>query len=286
MAELLLAHVLGCNRLSLYMETERPASEDERAKLRDLVKRAMAHEPIQYLVGRETFYGLDFATDRRALIPRPSSATILDELLRVFPPPKRRSLLDKLDPGEPGNDDPPSEPESAPPLLLADIGTGTGCLAITAAVRLPQAKTHATDLSADALDLARTNAETHDVTDRVTFHRGDLLDALPADAKSFDAIVSNPPYIPDHEWDAVEPNVKDHEPHGALRAADGGLEFVAPLIEHAPALLKPGGLLLIELASCTAEDCLARAQRHPHLSDVSILKDSDALPCVLSARLT
>ncbi|MFG0305861.1 MAG: peptide chain release factor N(5)-glutamine methyltransferase [Phycisphaerales bacterium JB040] len=284
MAELLLAHVLDCNRLSLYMETERPATEDERARLRDLVKRAMAHEPIQYLVGRETFYGLEFATDRRALIPRPSSATILDELLRVFPPPKRRSLLDEIDPSETEDGETSERTDSAPPLLLADIGTGTGCLAITAASRLPHATVYATDLSADALDLAKANAETHAVTDRVAFHQGDLLDALPADAGPFNAILSNPPYIPDHEWDAVEPNVKDHEPHSALRAGPDGLRFVAPLIDKAPERLRSRGLILIELAACTADECLARAEQHPLLTDARILKDSDTLPRVLSAR--
>lgn len=286
MAELLLAHVLDCNRLSLYMETERPATEDERAALRDLVKRAMAHEPIQYLVGRETFYGLEFATDRRALIPRPSSATILDELLRVFPPPKRKSILDEIDPSETADGEAPQPTDTAPPLLFADIGTGTGCLAITSAARLPRASVHATDLSPDALDLARANAETHAVTNRVTFHQGDLLDALPAEAGPFDAILSNPPYIPDHEWHGVEPNVKDHEPHTALRAGSDGLQFVAPLIDHAPERLRPGGLLLIEIAACTAEECLARAERHPLLTDARILKDSDNLPRVLSARRT
>lgn len=314
MAELLLAHVIGCDRLRLYMETDRLATDEEKLVLRDLVKRAMNHEPIQYLVGKETFYSLEFKTDARALIPRPSSQTIIDEAIRVLRPAKIQSEIrtEAHDPDfdsetiagneteaqggpqEPAEDPSGSAPPSAstlpsqpaaPPLTIADICTGTGCLAITLAANLPTATVFASDISPEALSLAAENTAAHNLAGRVSLLTGDLLDALPASAKgTLDAIVSNPPYIPDHEWDAVEPNVKDHEPHLALRAKNGGLEFVSRLICDAPVWLAPGGLLLIELAACTAADALAQAEANPQLTDGRILKDLDGLDRVLAAN--
>lgn len=313
MAELLLAHVIGCDRLRLYMETDRLATDDEKLVLRDLVKRAMNHEPIQYLVGKETFYSLEFKTDARALIPRPSSQTIIDEAIRVLRPAKIQSEI-RTEAHDPDFDsdsiagseseaegelpEPAEEPSgvaarstsplpsqpAAPPLTIADICTGTGCLAITLAANLPTATVIASDISPEALSLAAENTETHNLAGRVSLHTGDLLDALPVSAKgTLDAIVSNPPYIPDHEWDAVEPNVKDHEPHLALRAKDDGMEFVARLIEQAPDWLGPGGVLLIELAACTAKQAQQQAASHPMLTDVRILRDIDGLDRVLAA---
>jgi release factor glutamine methyltransferase len=304
MAELLLAHVIGCDRLRLYMETDRLATDDEKLVLRDLVKRAMSHEPIQYLVGKETFYSLEFKTDARALIPRPSSQTIIDEAIRMLRPAITQTEIrpEGHDPDFDSDDapDPASEtqtpsaplpasatpkrpePEAGPPLLIADVCTGTGCLAITLAKNLPGARLIATDISADALSLARENAEAHSLTERVEFVEGDLLVPL-KNAGPFDAIVSNPPYIPDSEWDAVEPNVKDHEPELALRAGPDALRLVSPLIEHGPGSLKPGGVLLIELASCSAADALKLARSQPMLENARILKDIDGLDRVLAA---
>ena len=262
-AEMLLAHTLGCDRLGLYTHADRPASPEERDRLRSLVSRALRHEPVQYLVGEAWFYGAPFTADRRALIPRPSSATIIDAAIAWA-----------------------KERDPAAPIRIADIGTGTGCLAITLLKRLPAATAIATDISPDALALAAINADRHKVTSRIEFRLGDLAAPLTPDAP-FDIVVTNPPYIPDHEWPTVEPNVKDHEPESALRAGPDGLKFVRPLIASAPALLTTaggGGLLAIEIAACTADAVLALARANPALTDAAVLADTDNLPRVLTAR--
>lgn len=258
LAEQLWAHVLGCDRLKLYTAADRPANEDERARLRDLVARALRHEPIQYLVGEGWFYGLPFAVDRRVLIPRPSTATILDAAL---------PFLEGLD--------------RAP--RVADVCTGSGAIAIALLRNAPEARCVATDVSGDALEVARANAERHGVTDRIEFREGDLLNPLLGEPP-FDAILSNPPYIPDHEWPGVEPNVADHEPHLALRAGPDGLDLIGPLLAGAPDVLAPGGLLAIEIAACNVEAVLRLARADARLAEAQIIEDIDRLPRVFLAR--
>ncbi|MEQ8850384.1 MAG: peptide chain release factor N(5)-glutamine methyltransferase [Phycisphaerales bacterium] len=274
LAEELLAHVVGCERLRLYMDADRPASELERAQLRDLVKRALAHEPVQYLIGHESFYGVKLNVDPRVLIPRPSTQTIVDATLAHFKADPRVSSVRESDAGA-GS-------------LIADICTGSGCVAIALAKHLPGARFVATDVSADALAVAQENCETIGVDDRVELLEGDLLAALDAhpvarSAGSLAALVSNPPYIPDDEWADVEPNVKDHEPTGALRGGADGMDLARPLIERAPERLAPGGLLAIEIAAVRAPDALELARTHSLLEGEKILKDSDGLDRVLVA---
>lgn len=259
-AEMLMAHVLRCDRLRLYTEADRPATADERDRLRALVARALRHEPVQYLVGEGWFYGMPFTVDRRVLIPRPSTATIVDAFLTWAR----------------------ARPAEAP-IRFADIGTGSGCLAITILKQLPNSRAVATDISGDAIAVATANAARHRVADRIEFREGDLLTPLGSGAP-FDAVVSNPPYIPDHEWDAVEPNVKDHEPTTALRAGPDGLQFVRPLIAQAPALLAPSGLLAIEIAESTADAVLTLAHANTLLTDHAIHCDEDGLKRVLIAH--
>ncbi len=258
LAEQLLAHVLGCERIRLYTAADRPAGDDERERLRDLVARALNDEPIQYLVGEAWFDGLPFDVDPRVLIPRPSTATILDAARAYFE----------------------GFPQAGP--LVADVCTGSGIIAVALLKHLPGARAIATDISPDALEVARHNAQRHAVLDRIDFRAGDLLEPLQADAP-LDAILANPPYIPDHEWPDVEPNVKNHEPHGALRAGPEGLDLIRPLLDRAPDLLRPGGLLAIELACSHAEIVLAAARADARLTGSVVLDDVDSLPRVLVA---
>ncbi len=260
-AEMLLTHVLRCNRMHLYTQADRPASSDEREALRDLAARALKHEPVQYLVGEAWFFALEFQADRRALIPRPATETIVETILQH------------------ARNNPVTEP-----LRVADVCTGSGCIAIALAKNLAGAHFTATDISPDALALAQENAHRHAVADRIEFLQGDLLAPIPADAAPFHYIASNPPYIPDHEWGAVEPNVRDYEPTIALRAGADGLRFVNPLIDRAPDLLAPGGTLLIEIAACTEQQALSRAAASPRLRAPRILKDLEGLPRVLVAH--
>ncbi len=266
LAELLLAHVIGCDRLRLYMDADRPASELERSTLRDLVARALRHEPVQYLVGEAWFFGLPLRVDRRVLIPRPATETIVEHVLRHA----RASPA----PGEP---------------LIADVCTGSGCIAIALLKNLPAARVVATDASAEALAVARENAARHGVADRLELLQGDLLGALASHPVAgaegrLDYLAANPPYISDHEWEAVAPNVRDHEPALALRAGPDGLRFFRPILEAGPRHLRPGGLILIEVADSTAPEGLDLAQRHPLLEEPSILRDVERLPRVIAAR--
>ncbi len=274
MSEMLLAHVIGCDRLRLYMETDRPATPIERDTLRDMVKRALAHEPIQYLVGEEVFYTMHFKVDPRVLIPRPSTLTIIEEVLQ-----HARNNPD---------DNALRESDAGTGIMIADICTGSGCIALALAKSLPGARVIATDISEGALEVAQLNITKHALDDRVELIAGDLLEPIFAhqvagNDASLHYLCSNPPYIPDHEWDAIEPNVKDHEPTLALRAKDHGMEFVAKLIEDGPRLLTKGGMLLIEIASCNANQCLQLANDHELLENARIAKDSDGLDRVLIA---
>lgn len=267
-AELLLSHVIGCDRLKLYMDADRPASELERQTLREMVARALKNEPVQYLVGEAWFYGLPLHVDRRVLVPRPSTETIIEQVLQHA----------RAEPGFGG--------KSGEGVCFADIGTGSGAIALVLLKNLPEARALATDLSAEALEVARRNAQRHGLADRVEFLRGDLVAPLLDHPAGHDLhyIVSNPPYIPDNEWDAVEPNVKEYEPHGALRGGADGLKFVGPVIQEAPRLLRAHGLLLVEIAAATADAVLALAKAHPLLENARIVQDIDGLPRVLVAR--
>jgi release factor glutamine methyltransferase len=274
-AEMLMAHVIGCERLKLYMDPDRPAAPLERDTLRGLVKRALADEPIQYLVGEELFFGMRFKVDKRVLIPRPSTQTIVEAVLQHARKNPDAGALRESDAGT--------------GIMIADICTGSGCIAAALAKHLPGARVVATDISADALAVAAINIEAHGLSDRVDLLKGDGLDALrthPAAgrARSLHYLCSNPPYIPDDEWASVEPNVKDHEPTLALRGGPDGMDLVSRLIAGAPAFIEPGGLMLIEVADSRAERARSLAAAHPDLTNARVLKDSDGLPRVIVAE--
>lgn len=266
-AEILLAHVIGCDRLRLYMEADRPASPLERSELRDLVRRALEHEPVQYLTGEAWFFGLAFHVDRRVLIPRPATETIVEQVLQ-----HARSQ------GHAG--------ETGEGLLIGDVCTGSGCVAIALAKRLKGARIVATDASEDALEVARRNRTRHEVAERVELLRGDLLapvreHPIAGRDRSLMYLVANPPYIPDHEWDDVEPNVRLHEPEMALRGGADGLDLVRPLAEQAPDLVAPGGLVLIEVAASASEEARALVEAHARVHHAEIVFDHEGLPRVV-----
>jgi len=267
-AEMLIAHVLGCDRLRLYTDPDRPATDRERATLRDLTQRALGHEPVQYLTGEAWFFSMRFKADRRALIPRPCTELIVEHVLQHA----------RLTP-----------PAAGDGLAIADVCTGGGCIAVALAKHLKSARVIATDTSEAALTLAKENAALHAVSERVDFMRGDLLTPLldhPVGSR-LNYLVSNPPYIPDHEWEnpaMVGRNVKGHEPDEALRAGPDALRLVRPLIEEGPHRLLPGGVLMVELASCSAGEALALAEANPLLESPRILKDHEGLERVLLAR--
>lgn len=235
-AELLLAQVLGVKRVVLYTHFDRPLSDAERDAYRVLVKRRAAFEPVAYILGEREFYGRAFQVQRDVLVPRPETEHLIDEVVAWV---KTREL--------------------ATPRIV-DVGVGSGAIAVTLALELPQATVHAVDLSAAALQVARDNASR--LGAQVTFHEGDLLGPVKDDA-TFDIVVSNPPYIGTSERDQVQRDVLDHEPHLALFAGEDGLAVIRRLVVDAAAVVRARGLLAFELGDTQKEAVRALLERGP-----------------------
>jgi release factor glutamine methyltransferase len=219
--ELLLAHLLRMPRMKLYLSFERVLTPGEQDALRALVQRRGQREPLQYIVGSTCFCGLELEINRHVLIPRPETELLAE---------RAWTCLQKA---------------AAAPSAL-DIGAGSGCLAIALAHHAPLALIHATDSSAEALALARRNAQSNQVSGRLQFYQGDLFAAVPAHLR-FDLIVSNPPYIPTARIATLEPEVRDYEPRHALDGGADGLDFYRRLAREAGAFLRPAGRLMVEL---------------------------------------
>ena len=226
-AELIVAHVLSLPRVQLYVQFDRPLSATELPDIRALIKRRQAGESVAYLVGKKEFWGLEFAVDARVLVPRPDTETLVEEA---------RARL-----------------EGAPAPRIADVGTGSGALAVTLAKLRPDATVFASDVSAAALEVARGNAERHGVT--VTFLEGDLAAPLVAHAP-FSLIVANLPYILSADLAALPPEVRV-EPRLALDGGADGLDLVRRLVDAAPLLLAPGGALALEIGAGQAAATVA-----------------------------
>jgi release factor glutamine methyltransferase len=256
-AEMLLAHVLEVGRIKLYTDLERPASPLERAAYRELVERAAGHEPVQYLVGQAHFFSMIFEVNAHVLIPRPSTEALVEHVIQHV----RRT---------PGFVNP----------RIADVGTGSGCIGIALAKHLPGSQVVATDVDAAALDVARDNARKHDVADRVEFRVGSHYEPL---GGKFAFICTNPPYIPDGEWEAVASNVKDHEPAHALRGGADGLDYIRPLIASAAEHLEDPGQLVLEFAASCKQAVMELAARAPGLANAHILADAEGHPRILVA---
>lgn len=228
-AELLLASALRAKRLDLYLGYHKLVEPDERARFRELVARRARREPVAYLTGEREFYSLAFCVNRDVLIPRPETEHVVEEALRVL----HGVLCD------------------AEPLRILDLGTGSGNLAVTLAVKLPAAHVDAVDLSRAALEVARTNAERHGVADRVALIAGDLFSPLGEPRPRYDAVVSNPPYVSREDYAALMDDVRLYEPQAALldtKSAGGdGCGYYRHIAQCAPAFLKPGGHLVLEV---------------------------------------
>jgi len=225
-AEMLLASVLGVERIQLYVRYDQPLSEDEIGRYRELVKRRGRHEPVHYILGRREFWALDFQVERGVLIPRPDTECVVEEALAYF------------------------KAIAAEAPLMADVGTGSGALAVALAKELPALTVFAGDIGAVPLRLAAENARRHGVAERVTVMQANLLAPLAAAAgRLFDVVVSNPPYITDAELATLEAHVRDWEPREALSGGADGLEVVRALVAELPAGLVAGGAAFIEIGS-------------------------------------
>jgi len=227
-AEHLIGHALGLPRMQLYLQFERPLIERELETIRGLLRRRAAREPLQYIVGETEFFGLTLKVDSRALIPRPETEYLVS------------LLTERLGTGE-----------VPAPRRILDLGTGTGAIALALAKHWDGAEVVALDASADALALARENAERNGLGDRVTYLESDWLSALASDAEGrasapFDLIVSNPPYLSAEEVAESLAEVKHHEPARALSPGQSGMEAIRKIVAEAPRYLAQSGLLALE----------------------------------------
>ena len=219
-AEILLAHARGCQRIQLYTQYDAPLEPEERATMRDLVRRRATLEPVAYLVGFREFFGLDFEVEPGVLIPRPDTESLVVAALEI---------LNEL-----------------PAASVLDVCTGTGCVPIAIASNCKAAALTAIELDDHAHRIAQRNIEKHGLTNRISLLHGDLFSPLSDDA-SFDVITANPPYVPDKEMDTLQPDVRLHEPQLALRGGPDGLDIARRLIAESSSWLVDSGALLLEI---------------------------------------
>ena len=275
-AELLLMHALDSDRTWLYTHSESPVDVAHIEKYFALIGRRATGEPTQYLTGKQEFWGLEFEVTPAVLIPRPETEHVVEVALERLGP---RGIKIDMKTGAP-----------SPPLRVADVGTGSGCLAVALAHELPHAEIFATDISGAALEVARRNAARHSVSGRVHFLQTNLLESLLSPLATghsplaFDLIVSNPPYVSREEADSLSREVRDHEPHTALFGGPTGIETYSTLIEQARALLRSRGILVLELGYGSADAVRRMFDAQRDWANVSVANDLAGIPRVLGAE--
>jgi release factor glutamine methyltransferase len=227
-AEILLAEALRASRAHLLTHDDEVLPPDTWQLFQAWAARREKREPVAYIIGRREFYGLDFAVSPAVLIPRPETEHLVEEALALA---GRLSLrMQRSDPGA--------------SITIADVGTGSGAIAVSLAAHLPRARICAVDASEDALTVARRNAERHGVEDRLRFVQSDLLENLPWPA---DILAANLPYVSDADWDTLAPEIRLYEPALALRAGADGLDAIRRMLDQSPAHLQPGGAVCLEI---------------------------------------
>ena len=260
-AELLLMFTLNCDRAYLYAHPERELAA-EQSRYQAALEERVRGVPAQYITGHQEFWGMDLVVTPAVLIPRPETEHLVEAAMALG--------------GVMGSGGPERPPHT---IRIVDVGTGSGCIALALAKELPGAEIHATDISAAALEIARANAVRLHLQNRIKFHQNDLLTGFEND--SFDAIVSNPPYVGETEEEQVQLEVRKFEPRNAVFAGLTGVEIIARLIPQAHAVLRPGGRLFLEISGTIA----SRVQRLLDTwADVRILPDLQSIPRVIQAR--
>lgn len=256
----LLAYALGMNHHELASRREQVISGEGLARAESVVSRRKAREPLQYILGTQEFCGLDFHVNPAVLIPRPETELLVQETLR--------------------------EGGFAEGAVLVDVGTGSGCVAVTLATILSGMRIFALDCSGDALTVAKGNAERHGVSDGIIWKEGDLLSPLRECnlGRSVDAIVSNPPYIAEEAWTGLQPEVRDYEPRLALVAGQKGTELHERLLHDALPFLRSGGLLVMELGQGQAPLVRRAAEQVGGYTGFQTVKDESGIERVMIAR--
>ena len=224
-AEVLLMFTLSCDRAYLYAHAERKLSADETTRYDEALGQRAQGVPSQYITGHQEFWGMDLIVTAAVLIPRPETEHLIEVLLPLAKTVEHPKIV--------------------------DVGTGSGCIALTLAKELPGSQIHASDISPEALEIARANAARHRLESRIEFHKADLLEGI---AGEFDFVVSNPPYVGESEADTVQLEVRKFEPRSAVFAGTIGAEVIARLIPQAKGKLRPGGWLILEISGTIAEE--------------------------------
>jgi release factor glutamine methyltransferase len=256
-AELLLAHVLGANRAAILARPDRHLTPKQLTRYRDLVARRADREPLAYIVGHREFYDLDLVVDRRVLIPRPETELLVERALQIARP-------------------------RGGGIKIADVGAGSGAIAVTLAVHLPQATVYALDHSAGALAVTAENARRHGVGGRVRCLQGDLLAPL---GVPVELVTANLPYVATDEWRVLPPEIRDYEPRAALDGGADGLSLIGSLLAAAGAHLQPGGALLLEIGASQGGAAADLALRCFPQAEVRLLQDYAGLDRLVEVRL-
>jgi len=257
--ELMLAHILNCTRVDLYLHFDKPLSAQELSSFKILFKRRLSHEPLQYVLGATEFMGLKFAVDRRVLIPRAETEVLVEEALKIIR-------------GTGGG------------CSVLDVGTGSGCIAVSLARHFPACVVTATDSNEESLEVARANASSNGAAGMVRFIHHDIfhpVDDLPG--KPYDAILSNPPYISESEKDSLAREILDFEPPVALLEGGDGLRFFRRIVGIGADLLKNGGWLCFEVGYDQAEP-VSRMFSVAGYGDLQTIKDYSGNDRVVRAR--
>ncbi len=260
-AEVLLAFARGCQRIELYMAFDQPATTEVRDRFRALVRQRATGAPVAYLVGAREFFSRSFKVSSEVLIPRPETEFVITTLLDCA----RQS----------GG--------AAQPFRIVDVGTGSGILAITAALELPQSQVTALDISPAARAIAEENAATHGVLKRVEFVQSDICSSLPAE-RSWDFVISNPPYVSHAELAGLAKDVRDFEPSLALDGGPDGLSVIRRLIPQSAACLKAGGWLILEISPMLQPAVVALIVAEEGFDTPQERRDLAHLPRVVYAR--
>jgi release factor glutamine methyltransferase len=265
-ARILLSHVVGAPQESILARTDDDITALQHSAYLELISRRAHGEPLQHIIGHQEFYGLDFLVTHHVLIPRPETEFLVERILTLAAMPDNSSAGSKIP-------------------LIADIGTGSGCIAIALAVHLPMSRFIATDISGPALDIARRNAENHGVASRIEFLLGDLF--APLQYRGFDEtidfIACNPPYVPSSRPELVQREVREFEPPTALYGGWDGLSFYRRLLVDALGYLKPGGYMVCELGFSQAESIRAMVDL-TRWEFLDLVKDLQGIPRTLTLK--
>jgi release factor glutamine methyltransferase len=261
--ELILAHTLQCQRIELYTNFEKPLSQDELNLYRRYFERRLAHEPVQYIVGSTSFMGIAFDVDKRVFIPRPETETLIEQAILFC-----------------------NKSEGEREIRVLEIGTGSGNIAVSVAKFIRTANVTTIDINPDALDVARTNALRHAVEKKIAFIKRSVFDQIEKEfGERFDLLISNPPYVPQKDWEALNPEVREFEPRAAVSDQGDGLSFYRRIAELPRSLLRDGGCVMVEVGD-EQSDVVRSIFMSEHISDCRVIRDLQERERVVSGVWT